>query len=99
MVDTININDAADLINEAEHAALKTIKSLIEQLFADLAAVEETLPKALPMGAARVIADTRANLSYVRTSTLPEALNRYEPSASQMLAPVSYSGTEGGNGQ
>lgn len=79
MATTININDAAAVVRDAEHCALKSLASLIEQFVTDLDAILETLPTELAMDASRLVNDAKSNVAYIRTSSLPQALFRYEP--------------------
>lgn len=87
MAETIDINTAAALINAAEEHALRTTKTLLDTLVADLEALEATLPTAMPTDAARVINDVKGALGYVRSATLPQALYRFDPIPVSMTPP------------
>lgn len=88
MAQTIDINEAAKVVQEAEHAALKSTKALTDRFLADLAEVEATLPERLSMDASKIINEIRGNLSYVRSTTLPQALYRFEPDSVPVMTPA-----------
>lgn len=93
MAKTIDINEAAEVVMNAEATALKALKVKLDQLADDLAEIEKTLPSSLTIDASRVINEVRGNLTYTRTSSLPQALSRYEPAAVPVMKPLYAPGT------
>ena len=83
----MNINDAAEIVMEAEEAALKSILTLVNACVDGLAEVKETLPTSLALDASRIIGEVLNNLSYVRTSSLPMAIRKYDPAAVPTMTP------------
>ncbi|MES3097276.1 hypothetical protein [Sphingomonas aerolata] len=90
---TIDINDAAEVVMNAEAAALKALKAKLDQLADDLAEIEKTLPSSLTIDASRVINEVRGNLTYTRNTSLPQALNRYEPAVVPVMPAMYAPGT------
>lgn len=93
MATTIDINDAAEVVMNVEAAALKALKGLLDQLADDVAEVEKTLPSSLTIDASRVINEIRGNLNYTRNTSLPQALNRYEPAVMPTMPAMYAPGT------
>lgn len=93
MATTIDINEAAEVVMNAEAAALKALKGLLDQLADDLLEIEKTLPSSLTIDASRVISEVRGNLNYTRNTSLPQALNRYEPAVVPTMPAVYAPGT------
>ena len=90
---TIDINEAAEVVMNAEAAALKGTKVALEAFLETLSEIEKTLPSSLPIDASRVINEVRGNLSYTRSTTLPQALNRYEPAVVPTMPAMYAPGT------
>lgn len=93
MATTIDINEAAKIVKNAEAAALKALKVKLDQLADDLSEIEKTLPSSLTIDASRVISEVRGNLTYTRNTSLPQALNRYEPAAVPIMPAMYTPGT------
>ncbi len=93
MATTIDINEAAEVVMNAEAAALKALKGLLDQLADDLLEIEKTLPSSLTIDASRVISEVRGNLNYTRNTSLPQALSRYEPAVVPTMPAVYAPGT------
>ncbi len=93
MATTIDINEAAEVVMNAEAAALKALKGLLDQFADDVAEVEKTLPSSLTIDASRVINEIRGNLNSTRNTSLPQALNRYEPAVVPIMPAMYAPGT------
>jgi hypothetical protein len=86
-----NINEAAEVVMNAEKTALSNLVTAIDTFEASLIEIDSTLPQSFSMDARRMITDIRSTLSYKRTSELPSLIARYEPATQQPLpAPVVY---------
>lgn len=88
MAKTIDINEAAQIVMDAEITALNSTKALLDKFITDLADIEATLPATLSISASGIINEVRNNLSYVRSTSLPQAIYRYEPDTVPAMAPM-----------
>jgi hypothetical protein len=77
MANTININDAAQVVMDAETAALSAIKTILDEADAKLGEVEASLPSTLTLDACRILNEVRSSFAYRRNSDIPTILNRY----------------------
>jgi len=93
MATTIDINEAAEVVMNAEASALKALKGLLDKFADDVTAIEKTLPSSLTIDASRVINEVRGNLTYTRNTSLPQALNRYEPAVVPTMPAMYAPGT------
>ncbi len=93
MATTIDINEAAEVVMNAEAAALKALKGLLDKFADDVTEIEKTLPSSLTIDASRVINEVRGNLTYTRNTSLPQALNRYEPAMVPIMPAMYAPGT------
>lgn len=89
----IDINEAAEVVMNAEAAALKALRVKLDQLADDLSEIERTLPSSLTIDASRVISEVRGNLTYTRNTSLPQALSRYEPAVVPIMPAMYAPGT------
>jgi len=93
MATTIDINEAAEVVMNAEAAALKALKYLLDQFADNVTELKKTLPSSLKIDASRVINEVLGNLTYTRNTSLPQALNRYEPAVVPIMPAMYASGT------
>ena len=93
MATTIDINEAAEVVMNAEAAALKALKGLLDKFADDVTEIEKTLPSSLTIDASRVINEIRGNLTYTRNTSLPQALSRYEPAVVPTMPAMYAPGT------